>query len=71
VGENVPIGDVMRYLMYCRSYGDRHYAMQEFNKIPAGIRRRMATVDYLKAEQRCPQRMAIGRLMREAIKELS
>ena len=71
VGENVPIGDVMRYLMYCRSYGDRHYAMQEFNKMPAGIRRRMATVDYLKAEQRCPQRMAIGRLMREAIKELS
>jgi len=71
VGENVPIGDVMRYLMYCRSYGDRHYAMAEFNKIPEKIRRRLATTDYLAAEQRCPQKMAIGRLMQEAIKELS
>ena len=71
VGENVPIGDVMRYLMYCRSYGDRHYAMTEFNKIPEKIRRRLANTDYSKAEQKCPQKMAIGRLMRDAIKELS
>ena len=71
VRENVPIGDVMRYLMYCRSYGDRHYATVEFNKIPEKIRRRLATTDYIKAEQRCPQKMAIGRLMQEAIKELS
>ena len=71
VSENVPIGDVMRYLMYCRSYGDRHYAMAEFKKIPASIRGRMDAADYSKAEQRCPQKMAIGRLMREAIKELS
>jgi predicted aldo/keto reductase-like oxidoreductase len=71
VRENVPIGDVMRYLMYCRSYGDRHYATAEFNKIPEKIRRRLATTDYTKAEQRCPQKMAIGSLMQEAIKELS
>ncbi len=71
VAGDVPIGDVMRYLMYCRSYGDRHYAKAEFNKIPSAIRRRMADVDYLEAEQRCPQKMAIGRLMRDAIKELS
>jgi predicted aldo/keto reductase-like oxidoreductase len=71
VGENVPIGDVMRYLMYCRSYGDRHYAMAEFNKIPGEIRQRLADTDYSKAEQKCPQKMAIGQLMRDAIKELS
>jgi predicted aldo/keto reductase-like oxidoreductase len=71
VEENIPIGDVMRYLMYCRSYGDRHFAMAEFNKIPEIIRRRLADTDYSKAEQRCPQNMAIGRLMREALKELT
>ncbi|MFC1880499.1 aldo/keto reductase [Thermodesulfobacteriota bacterium] len=71
VGENIPIGDVMRYLMYCRSYGDRHLAMAEFNKIPENIRRRLANTDYSKAEQRCPQTIAIGQLMREAVKELS
>jgi predicted aldo/keto reductase-like oxidoreductase len=61
----------MRYLMYCRSYGDRHYAMAEFNKIPGEIRQRLADTDYSKAEQKCPQKMAIGQLMRDAIKELS
>jgi predicted aldo/keto reductase-like oxidoreductase len=71
VGENVPIGDVMRYLMYCRSYGDRHFAMAEFNKIPGKVRQRLADTDYSKAEQKCPQKMAIGHLMRDAIKELS
>ena len=71
VGENIPIGDVMRYLMYCRSYGDRHYAMAEFGKIPEKIRRRLAQGDYSKAEQKCPQKMAIGQLMQEAIEELS
>jgi len=71
VGEDIPIGDVMRYLMYCRSYGDRHFAMTEFNKIPEKIRQRLANTDYSKAEQRCPQTIAIGQLMREAIKELS
>jgi predicted aldo/keto reductase-like oxidoreductase len=71
VGDDIPIGDVMRYLMYCRSYGDRHYAMAEFNKIPEKTRMRLAKTDYSNAEHRCPQKMAIGRLMKEAIKEFS
>jgi predicted aldo/keto reductase-like oxidoreductase len=45
--------------------------MAEFSKIPEKIRRRLVTTDYSDAEQRCPQKMAIGRLMQEAIKELS
>ncbi len=71
VEEDIPIGDVMRFLMYCRSYGDRHFAMAEFNKVPERIRQRLAKADYSEAEQRCPQKMAIRRLMREAIEELS
>jgi predicted aldo/keto reductase-like oxidoreductase len=66
-----PIGDVMRYLMYSRSYGDHHRAAQLFSRIPQRIRVDMASLDYTKAEQRCPQKMAIGKLMRQAVKELS
>ena len=71
VGKGVPIGDVMRYLMYCRDYGDRDYAIAQFNTIPDNIRLRMADLDYSPAEKRCPQKMAIGRLMREAVEEFS
>ena len=71
VGKGVPIGDVMRYLMYCRDYGDRDYAVTQFNRIPENIRRQMAGLDYPPAEKRCPKKMAIGRLMREAVTELS
>ncbi len=71
VEPDLPIGDVMRYLMYYRSYGERGYAADRFKTIPENIRRQMADADYSSAEKRCPQRMAIGQLMREAIKELS
>jgi predicted aldo/keto reductase-like oxidoreductase len=70
VEEKVPIGDVMRYLMYCRSYGDRDYAAAEFKKIPQIARRQMETLDFASAERKCPRNIAIGRLMREALVEL-
>ena len=65
-----PIGDVMRYLMYSRSYGNHERAAQLFSRIPQRIRADMASLDYTKAEQRCPQKMAIGKLIRQAVKEL-
>jgi predicted aldo/keto reductase-like oxidoreductase len=71
VGNGVPIGDVMRYLMYCRDYGDRDYAVAQFNTIPDNIRLQMADFDYSPAEKRCPRQMTIGRLMRAAVAELS
>ena len=70
VDSDIPIGDVMRYLMYARSYGDRHRAKTGFQTIPADIRSRMQGQNYNQAEQRCPQNMAIGSHMREALKEL-
>lgn len=67
----VPIGDVMRYLMYYRSYGDYQRARELFRDIPADIRRKISANDYGLAEERCPQKMAIGRLMQEAVVELA
>jgi predicted aldo/keto reductase-like oxidoreductase len=67
----VPVGKVMRYLMYARSYGTRAYARSRFASLAPQTRAVMATLDYSAAEQRCPQRMPIGRLMREASSELT
>jgi uncharacterized protein len=67
VEPDVPIGDVMRYLMYYRSYGEYDYAAVRFRTIPENIRLKMADLDYSAAEQKCPQKMAIGKLMREAV----
>jgi hypothetical protein len=61
----------MRYLMYGRSYGNRDFARSRFQSLPAQTRAIMTQIDYTAAEQRCPQRMPIGRLMREAASELA
>ena len=67
----VPVGKIMRCLMYARSYGDHFRAQVEFRDIPAPVRARLAELDYSAAERRCPQNMPIGRLMAEALEELS
>jgi len=66
----VPITDVMRFLMYARCYGELEDAKSRFNEIPLNVRKRIAHLDYKKAEQKCTQRMEIGRLMKEAATEL-
>jgi hypothetical protein len=68
---NIPVSDVMRCLMYARSYGSRERGKNQFQKIPRRARRQMTVADYSLAEQRCPQKMPIGKLMKEAVIELS
>jgi predicted aldo/keto reductase-like oxidoreductase len=71
VAAKVPIGDVMRYLMYCNSYDNFKLAADGFRKIPEKIRTRIARLDYSAAESRCPHRLPIARLMQEAEKKFS
>jgi len=68
--DHVPIGEVMRYLMY-HTYGECDRARALFAKLPGPTRERMSTMDYSRAERRCPQGMPIGRLMREAAEILA
>lgn len=70
-GKKMPIGDVMRCLMYGRSYGDQDYAVTEFRKISENRRGQLAELDYSLAEKKCPQKIPIGKLIMEAIEELS
>jgi predicted aldo/keto reductase-like oxidoreductase len=67
----IPIAEVMRFLMYARSYGERERASKFFKKIPSTTRREMVSLDYTKVEEACPRRMPIGSLIREASKELA
>jgi hypothetical protein len=71
IGKKVPIGDVMRCLMYGRSYADRDYAVTEFKNIPENSRRQLVALDYSLAEQKCPRNIPIGKLIKAAVEELS
>ncbi len=65
------VSDIMRYLMYHNSYGDRDRARELFAEIPAEIRDCLLKIDYRQAEALCPQRMPIARLMAEAAQKLA
>jgi predicted aldo/keto reductase-like oxidoreductase len=71
VNGQVPIGDVMRCLMYLRNYGERNHAHALFKDIPKKVREKITRLDYSLAEKQCPQQMAIGNLMRSAFTKLS
>jgi predicted aldo/keto reductase-like oxidoreductase len=66
LGGAVPVAAVMRYLMYYESYGDRHRARSLYGELPSEVRALIGCLDYSSSERQCPQRMAIGRLMKRA-----
>jgi predicted aldo/keto reductase-like oxidoreductase len=68
---DVPISDIMRYLMYHDEYGKRQRAIQLFKDMPSETKKQLARIDYARAEQVCPQKMPISRLMLRAAEKLS
>jgi predicted aldo/keto reductase-like oxidoreductase len=62
----VPVGDVMRSLMYHRSYGDPGLAKEVFAQLPQSARAQLGALDYSAAERVCPHHLPIAQLMREA-----
>jgi predicted aldo/keto reductase-like oxidoreductase len=71
VALGVPVGDIMRALMYHDSYGDIAQAKATFAEIPADIKQRLLAVDYSAAEHVCPNRMQIGKLIADAAAKLA
>jgi predicted aldo/keto reductase-like oxidoreductase len=61
----VPIGDVMRCLMYFHSYQDYGLARSTFENLPAGTKDLLNQLDFSEAERSCPRKLPIGQLMRE------
>jgi predicted aldo/keto reductase-like oxidoreductase len=64
----IPISDVMRYLMYAHAYKDLESAKRGLLSLPENTRKGLLEVDYSRAEKRCPQKMPIARIMRQATK---
>jgi len=65
------ISDIMRYLMYYNSYGQKDRARALFAQIPGRVRAKLRSIDYSAAEVRCPQHLPIGKLMAEAVSKLA
>ncbi|HUT30611.1 MAG TPA: aldo/keto reductase [Sedimentisphaerales bacterium] len=65
------VSDVMRYLMYHNSYGEKELARRLFAELPAQARKKLVLTDYSQAEARCPQHLPIAALMAEAEKKLA
>jgi len=66
VNGKVPISDIMRYLMYNRCYNQNDLARQMHGTLPPGLKRQIKSTDFSTAERKCPQNMAIAKLMKEA-----
>ena len=71
VKEDVPVGDVMRSLMYYYGYGNYEQAALLFNNMPGIPRNRLIHVDYGEAERLCPQNIPIATCMKQAVKALA
>jgi predicted aldo/keto reductase-like oxidoreductase len=67
-GARVP--DVLRYMMYYNSYGEKYEARELFRRLPEETRGALATRDYSAAERVCPSRIQIGSAMKEAAQVL-
>jgi len=65
------VSDVMRYLMYYNSYGEKKVARELFAQIPEQARDKLASTDYRAVEACCPQHLPIAKLMAEAVNKLA
>jgi predicted aldo/keto reductase-like oxidoreductase len=63
--------DIMRSLMYHKSYGQEQMAKEQFARIPSSVRKKLPEIDYTLAEARCPQHLPIRSLVQEAITKLT
>ena len=67
----VPISDILRYAMYHHGYGDKETASQLFNRLMPDVKINILTADYTEAENRCPQHIPIGTVLRQTYRELA
>ena len=60
------IPDVMRYMMYYNSYGERDRARHLYGQLPGDLRNSIPSLDYSVAESVCPHKIQIGSIMKRA-----
>jgi predicted aldo/keto reductase-like oxidoreductase len=71
IAEKVPIGDIMRYVMYHNDYREPELARSLYRALPKAVRVRARTGDFTQAESQCPRRLRIGAILHDADRLLS
>jgi hypothetical protein len=61
-----PVSDILRALMYDRSYGQLDQAREVFAAMHPGLRAQLPHLDYRAAEANCPRHLPIAQWVREA-----
>jgi predicted aldo/keto reductase-like oxidoreductase len=67
---DIPISDIMRCSMYHHSYVDQEKALVLFNALPPDNKANILKADYSIAEKRCPQKIQISSVLKEAYEDL-
>ena len=67
LNEDVPVGDIMRSMMYHHHYTDQDEARRQMSGITKEVLDRITEVDFSSAEKACPRRLQIGSIMKEAV----
>jgi uncharacterized protein len=71
VDYRIPISDILRCSMYHFGYGDREKALELFGTLPSDMGTKLRNTDFSAAENRCPHKIQIGRLLKTAIEEFA
>ena len=66
-----PISDILRYSMYRHSYGERDRAQTLFRALPADVKANILETDFSKAEKYCPQKIQIGKILKNTLEDLT
>jgi len=68
---NIPVCDILRYSMYHHSYGERDRAQTLFNALPADVKANIFAADFSMAEKYCPQKIQIGKVLKNLSDDLA
>ena len=71
VDPNLPISDIMRASMYANSYKDRKKASRLFSLLPTDVKENILKADFTVVEQKCPQKIRIGHVLKKACEDLA
>ena len=66
-----PSAIILRCSMYQFGYGDREKALELFSTLPPHVRPHAWSTDFSPAEDRCPHKIEIGRVVKTAIDALT
>ncbi|MBL8151374.1 MAG: aldo/keto reductase [Blastocatellia bacterium] len=70
VPQEIRIGDTLRYLMYHDNYNEQVWARELYSQMPAQTRLAILQTDYSRAEEACPHKLEIGKMMAQAALKL-